>query len=136
VTLIDAGSLIALIDAGEPDHDRCRTTLEQVELPLLTTWPAFTEAIYLLGHAAGWPAQEALWKMIKRSALTIAELDQPLSLRCAELMERYQDHPMDFADASLIAIAEARALRAIFTLDARFRSYRLRNRRHLAVVPR
>jgi predicted nucleic acid-binding protein len=43
---------------------------------------------------------------------------------------------MDFADASLIAIAEARALRAIFTLDARFRSYRLRNRRHLAVVPR
>lgn len=132
---MDAGPLIALIDAGEPHHDRCRTTLEQIELPLLTSWPAFTEAICLLGHAAGWPGQEALWKLIKRGALTVAELDQSLALRCAELMDRYQDHPMDFADASLVAIAEARDLRTIFTLDAHFRSYRLRTRRHLAVVP-
>jgi predicted nucleic acid-binding protein len=62
VTLTDAGPLIALIDAGEPDHDRCRTTLEQLELPLLTTWPAFTEAINLLGQAARWPGQNAILK--------------------------------------------------------------------------
>jgi predicted nucleic acid-binding protein len=135
VTLTDAGPLIALIDSGEPDHDRCRSELEQLELPLLTTWPAFTEAIYLLGQAAGWPGQEALWTMIKRDALTFAELDPALSLRCAELMERYRDHPMDLADASLVAVAEARDLRTVFTLDDHFRSYRLSNRRHLAVVP-
>lgn len=135
MTLCDAGPLIALIDAGEPDHDRCRVTLDRLELPLLTTWPAFTEAIYLIGSAAGWPGQEALWKMIKRNALMIAELDGTLALRCAELMERYSDHPMDLADASLVAIAEAQDLRTIFTLDAHFRSYRLRGRRHLTVVP-
>jgi predicted nucleic acid-binding protein len=135
VTLTDAGPLIAVIDAGECDHDRCRATIEQLELPLLTTWPAFTEAIYLLGQAAGWPGQQALWKMITRNALRIAELEQPLALRCAELMEQYRDHPMDLADASLVAIAEARNLRTIFTLDDHFRSYRLSNRRHLAVVP-
>lgn len=135
MTLTDAGPLIALIDAGEPDHDRCRTTLEQLELPLLTTWPAFTEAIYLLGQAAGWPGQEAIWKMIKRSALNLVGLDEPLALRCAELMERYRDHPMDLADASLVALAEARELRTIFTLDGHFRSYRLSSGRHLAVVP-
>jgi uncharacterized protein len=136
VTLTDAGPLIALIDSGEPDHDRCRSAIEQLELPLLTTWPAFTEAIYLLGQAAGWPGQEALWTLIKRDALTFAELDSALSLRCAELMERYRDHPMDLADASLVAVAEARDLRTVFTLDDHFRSYRLSNRRHLAVVPR
>jgi uncharacterized protein len=135
VTLTDAGPLIALIDAGESDHDRCRATLEQLKLPLLTTWPAFTEAIYLLGQAAGWPGQQALWKLVRRSALTIAELDAGLGLRCAELMERYRDHPMDLADASLVALAEVRDLRTIFTLDDHFRSYRLSNRRHLAVVP-
>lgn len=135
MTLTDAGPLIALIDSGEPDHDRCRRALEQLELPLLTTWPAFIEAIYLLGQAAGWPRQEALWKMMKRDALTLAELDSTLSLRCAELMERYRDHPMDLADASLVAVAEARDLRTVFTLDEHFRSYRLSNRRHLAVVP-
>jgi len=51
------------------------------------------------------------------------------------LMERYRDHPMDLADASLVAVAEARDLRTVFTLDEHFRSYRLSNRRHLAVVP-
>ena len=135
MTLTDAGPLIALIDAGEPDHDRCRITIEQLELPLLTSWPAFTEAIDLLGRAAGWPGQQALWKLITRDALRISELDQPLALRCAELMERYRDDPMDLADASLVAIAEARNLRLIFTLDDHFRFYRLSNRRHLAVVP-
>ncbi|MGH2915657.1 MAG: hypothetical protein ACRDMX_11790 [Solirubrobacteraceae bacterium] len=59
MTLADAGPLIALIDAGEPDHDQCTVTLEQVSLPLITTWPAFTEAIYLLGQGAGWRGQEA-----------------------------------------------------------------------------
>ncbi len=135
MTLIDAGPLIALIDAGEPEHDLCRATLEQLELPLLTTWPAFTEAVYLLGQAAGWPGQEALWKMIKRGVLRIVELDESLALRCAALMERNRDHPMDLADASLVALAEARDLRVIFTLDGHFRSYRLGNRRHLSVVP-
>jgi len=135
VTLTDAGALIALIDAGEPDHDRCRETLEKLELPLLTTWPAFTEAIYLLGQVAGWPGQRALWAMIRRSALILADLDLQLALRSAELMDRYRDHPMDLADATLVALAETRDLRTIFTLDEHFRTYRLANRRYLHVVP-
>jgi uncharacterized protein len=135
VTLVDAGPLVALIDAGEPDHERCRAALDGLELPLVTTWPAFTEAIYLLGRAAGWPAQEALWRMVERDALRLEDLSEPLTLRCAELMERSRDHPMDLADATLVALAEERGSRTIFTLDADFRSYRLRGRRHLDVVP-
>lgn len=135
MTLTDAGPLIALIDAGEPDHDRCREALDTLELPLLTTWPAFTEAMYLLGHVAGWPGQDALWAMFRRGALTLAELDLDAVLRCAELMDRYRDHPMDLADATLVALAETRDLRTIFTLDAHFRAYRLANRRYLHVVP-
>jgi predicted nucleic acid-binding protein len=135
VTLTDAGPLIALIDAGEPDHNRCRETLEKLELPLLTTWPAFTEAIYLLGQAAGWPGQDALWTMIRRGALVLADLDLELSLRSSDLMDRYRDHPMDLADATLVALAEARQLRTIFALDEHFRAYRLATRRYLHVVP-
>jgi predicted nucleic acid-binding protein len=135
MTLTDAGALIALIDAGEPDHDRCRETLETLELPLLTTWPAFTEAMCLLGQVASWPGQDALWALIRRSALTLADLDRELTLRSAELMDRYRDHPMDLADATLVALAETRDLRTIFTLDEHFRTYRLANRRYLHVVP-
>ena len=58
--LTDAGPLIALIDRGEPDHARCVAALTQITLPLVTTWPAFTEAMYLLGEAGGWMGQQAL----------------------------------------------------------------------------
>jgi hypothetical protein len=73
--------------------------------------------------------------MVKRGVLVLVELDLQLILRSAELMQRYRDHPMDLADATLVALAEARDLRTIFTLDEHFRAYRLRTRRHLDVVP-
>ena len=135
MTLTDAGPLIAIVDAGEPAHERCTAALAEIQLPMLTTWPAFTEAIYLLGRAAGWPAQEALWKMVRRDALVLYQLDEELTGRCAELMRAYREHPMDLADASLLAAAEAEDLRTVFTLDAHFRGYLLRGGRHLHVVP-
>jgi predicted nucleic acid-binding protein len=42
---------------------------------------------------------------------------------------------MDFADASLVALAEQRGLQQIFTLDSGFRVYRLRGRSVFDIVP-
>jgi predicted nucleic acid-binding protein len=50
-------------------------------------------------------------------------------------MEKYQNVSMDLADATLVATAEARGLRRIFTLDSDFRIYRLRGRIHFELVP-
>jgi len=134
LTLTDAGPLIALIDADEADHERCRTALGQLRLPLLTTWPAFTEAMYLLGQA-GWKGQQALWTLALREDLQIAAPSSDQSERAAELMERYSDRPMDLADATLVALAEDRGLKRIFTLDNDFHIYRLHDREHFEVVP-
>jgi predicted nucleic acid-binding protein len=65
----------------------------------------------------------------------LADLTPELTARAAELMRRYQDHPMDLADAKLVAMAEHRNDNLIFSLDAHFRSYQLRGRRHLRVIP-
>lgn len=135
MTLADAGPLVALIDTDEFSHERCRDALAQLSLPLVTTWAAFTEATYLLGEAAGWPGQRALWRMVDQRLLAFADLTAADATRSAELMERYRDHPMDLADATLVAVAEARGLRQIFTLDDHFRSYRLRDGSFLEVVP-
>ncbi len=48
MTLTDAGPLIALIDRGEAAHERCVAALATLHAPMVTTWPAFTEAMYLL----------------------------------------------------------------------------------------
>ena len=133
--LTDAGPLVALLDADEDDHERCVAALDTVRLPVLTTWPAFTEAMYLLGRAAGWPGQEPLWRLAQRDDLVVADQDRKSVRRSAELMRKYSDVPMDLADASLVALAEARGLHRIFTLDSDFRVYRFRDRRHFEILP-
>jgi predicted nucleic acid-binding protein len=135
VTITDAGPLIALIDADEPDHARCREALDRIRLPLLTTWPAFTEAMYLLGRAAGWKGQSALWTLLLREDLVVAAPTAEGNARAARLMETYADRPMDLADATLVALAEERDTNRVFTLDRDFHVYRFKGRRRFDVVP-
>lgn len=73
MTLTDAGPLVALIDADEPDH-------------------------------------EALWKLLLSGRL-------------------------DLADATLVAVAEERGDRRVFTLDSDFQVYRLHGRQRFEIVP-
>jgi uncharacterized protein len=135
VTITDAGPLIALIDGDEPDHDRCRAALDELRLPLLTTWPAFTEAMYLLGRAAGWPGQNALWRLVLRGDLDVAAPTSEANARAAHLMKTYADRPMDLADATLVALAEERDTNRVFTLDGDFHVYRFKGRRRFEVIP-
>ena len=135
MTLADAGPLIALIDADEPDHDRCRATLDELRMPLITTWPAFTEATYLLGRAAGWAGQHALWRLVQREDLVVVAPSATSTARAARLMETYADRPMDLADATLVALAEERDTNRIFTLDSDFHVYRFKGRRRFEVLP-
>ena len=62
-------------------------------------------------------------------------LERETLQRAFELMEQYRDQPMDLADASLVALAEAIPTRQVFTLDRKdFSVYRLRRgHRHLPV---
>lgn len=126
---------MALIDAGEADHKRCRNALKHLEAPMLTTWPVLTEAMYLLGDAGGWNAQRALWQMLEREVLQLAELQGSDVARARVLMEKYRDAPMDIADATLVAVAEARRLKRVFTLDSDFEIYRYRGRETFEIVP-
>lgn len=135
MTLVDAGPLVALIDAGEPDHERCVSALESIRLPMITSWAAFTEAMYLVGRAGGWVAQRALWRLTLNGDLTVATHATDALGRIAELMDRYADRPMDLADATLVALAEAMDERRIFTLDADFKVYRLNGRTKFELLP-
>lgn len=135
MTLTDAGPLVALIDADEEDHARCRNALTQIARPLVTTWPAFTEAMYLLSRAGGATGRDALWSLLLSGRLQIIELLDPDIKRAAALMGKYGDLPMDLADATLVAVAERLDTARIFTLDSDFEVYRLHGRRRFDLVP-
>ena len=135
MTLVDASPLIALIVSREPDHERCVAALRSIDLPLVTTWSAFTEAMYLVGRRGGWTAQRALWQLVLEQDLEVAEQRAESSERIAKLMERYADQPMDLADATLVCLAEELGEKRIFTLDGDFAVYRIKGRARFELVP-
>jgi uncharacterized protein len=135
VILTDAGPLIALIARRNAEHTHCVSAGERLVGPMLSTWPAFTEAMYLLGSGSGWRGQEPLWRMVRAGQLVLAEMTASRLARLPTLMELYRDLPMDLADASLEALAEEQRLREVFTLDGNFRVYRLPDGHTFNLVP-
>ena len=131
--LVDTGPLTALFDPRDGQHSRCRKTLQGIREALFTTTPVLTEAFHMLGPAS--TGSGRLRDFIEGGGLSLWFLDRAWLTRCFELMELYADHPMDLADASLIAAAEALGARRVFTMDrSDFETYRLRRgHRHYAV---
>jgi uncharacterized protein len=121
--LLDAGPMVALLHADDRHHQECKETLQSLGEPLVSVWPVFTEAMYLLGFS--WRAQDALWEFLARGGVTLLSLEPRDHGRMRELMKKYRDLPMDLADAALVRVAEREGIHRIFTLDRRdFSLYR------------
>jgi uncharacterized protein len=134
--LTDTGPVVALLDSSDSNHVRCVAAGRRLAAaPMETTWPCFTEAMYLLGAVGQHRYQERLWGL--RSTGRLVHLDLTLAQidRVAELMRKYRDTPMDMADASLVAVAESRNDRRLFTIDGHFRIYRLADGSAFDVIP-
>lgn len=123
--LVDTGPLVALFDPQDDAHERCRAALHGVHEPLVSTVPVLTEAFHLLGPASH--GARALQQFVAQRGLSIWFMDDPALIRGFELMRRYEDHPMDLADASLVVAAETLRVSVVFTVDRQdFATYRAR----------
>ncbi len=134
VILIDAGSLVALVDASDEHHRACAATLRELREPIATVWPAATKALELLqGVTEG---QEAVLEMLGRGVLRLLPLGLEDVSRLQELMARYRDQPMDLAHAGLVRVAERDSVDRVFTVDRRhFGAYRIGKRKPFRIVP-
>jgi hypothetical protein len=100
--------------------------------PLVTTTPVLTEAFHMLSPES--QGASRLRDFVSGRGLSVWFLTPAALERAFELMEQYADHPMDFADASLVVAAEAVQTRRVFTLDRNdFETYKVkRGHRHLS----
>lgn len=131
--LIDTGPLVAILNKNDQYHDTCVNCLRRMRGSLLTTWPVITEAMYLLDFSR--VAQNGLLEMIHRKTLLVLSSDLEDVIRIRDLMDKYADLPMDFADATLVALAERERLSTVFTIDRDFSVYRIHNSRPFEILP-
>lgn len=132
--LVDAGPLVALVDASDGHHARCVGALREVAEPLGTVWPAVTEALYLLLDVP--EGQLAVLEMLRRGAVRLLPLGHEDAARLQELMAKYRDRPMDLADAAIVWVAERDGLDRVFTVDRRdYEVYRIGRRKRFRIIP-
>jgi predicted nucleic acid-binding protein len=132
--LLDTGPLIALLDASERRHRDCTEFFAKWKGPVVTTEAVVTEAVYLLGSVDvdGTKAIE----LCLRGGADVEPWTLARARRTAELMRKYRDTPMDYADATLVALAEELGVGDVFTLDRRgFSAYRWKGRRSFRIHP-
>jgi hypothetical protein len=123
--LVDTGPLVALFDPRDDAHGWARSVLATLGRPLVTTLPVLTEVFHLLDPASR--GARAVREFVLARGLAVWFVTEPSLIRAFELMERYADHPMDLADASLVTAAETFRTTSVFTLDRDdFSSYRAR----------
>ena len=132
--LFDTGVFVAFLDKSEKNHERCVAFLKEFKGKLFTTEPVLTETLYLLGPSI--KAQRACIEfLLKGGASLIPQSKESLS-RASALMEKYEDIPMDFADATLVSLAEEIDVVEVLTLDRRgFSTYRIRGKTAFKIRP-
>lgn len=132
--LVDAGPLIALLNGRDRDHEACLREISRLRTPMLTVWPALTEAAHFLGEVTG--GVDRLLSMLTRDAVRILPLSAADVPRMKDLIDKYEDLPMDLADAALVAVAEREGIDTVMTLDRRdFSLYRPRHVKSFKIIP-
>lgn len=132
--LLDTGALVALLDRSEKNHGRCVEFFSSFRGNVYTAEPVLTEALYLLGPYAR--TQRACIQFILEGGAALVPQSSASLERAAALMTKYEDTPMDFADATLVVLAEETGIREVFTLDTRgFQTYRIHGKKRFTIQP-
>ena len=132
--LLDTGPFVALLDRSERNHKRCAAFFRDFRGRLVTTESVLTESVYLLGLS--FPRQKPALDFILAGGAELVPMMPALINRCVRLMSKYSDVPMDYADATLVAVGETLGIRDVLTLDRRgFSVYRYASRGAFRIFP-
>lgn len=132
--LLDTGPLVALLDKSEKNHQKSVEFLKTFSGQLVSTEPVLTEALYLLNQSISF--QKTCIQFIIEGGIQLVPSSYDTLKRAIFLMEAYHDTPMDFADATLVVLAEDSGIHDIWTLDYRgFNTYRIHHKKSFVICP-
>lgn len=130
--IVDAGPLVALLDASDQHHEWAVASFKTMPAPLLTCEAAIAEAFHLLRRLH--PAQRKILDWIHGGILRF-----PMSIE-AEVgpirasWQHYTNVPMSLADACLVRLAELNSGSSVCTTDSDFIIYRIHGNRKIPLI--
>jgi predicted nucleic acid-binding protein len=123
-----------LLDRSQTHHLKYRRAFADWTGPLVSTEAVLTEATHLLAGVHGGRAACVDFFLAGGALLVPSSMTSLQSVR--KLLDKYADLPMDFADATLVALAEELDCTSVFTTDRTdFSVYRVKGRKRFRIVP-
>lgn len=126
--IADTGFWIALGDKKDKFHFASNEFIKNTSERLITSTAIITEVCHITLKRKGVTSLLQFIKMYQSNAFDIFEIPRQDRNRVLILMQQYSDLPMDFADASLVILAEHLGHGRILSTDKRdFHTYRWKN---------
>lgn len=130
--LLDTGALVSILDRSQREHQAFAEFFRNWPDAVVTTEAVVTESTHLLARVRG--GAIACLDFVLSGGAVLVPLSQGALRRSRELMARYADCPMDFADATLVVLAEDLKTTKILTTDRKdFSIYRIAGRSRFAI---
>ena len=124
--ILDTGPWVALIDRSESKHDICVQWLKSYSRKQYSTEAVLTEVLYLLNFSV--KAQTAAIDFVLKSVVEIIPSSVESLKKVKNLIKKYSDLPMDYADATIVNLAMDTGIQNVITFDQKdFNIYRLKN---------
>jgi len=132
--ILDTGPWVALIDRSENRHKVCVQWLKNCSGRLYSTEAVLTEVLYLLNFSI--KAQTAALDFVVEAVVEIIPLNVESTKKCKKLMQKYSDLPMDYADATIVCLANDIGMKDIVTFDHKdFNIYKFARNKIFSIMP-
>jgi predicted nucleic acid-binding protein len=134
IAILDTGPWVALIDRSESRHTDCVQWLKNFSGRLYSTEAVLTEVLYILNFSI--TAQCAALDFVLESVVEIVPSNIESLKKTKNLMKKYADLPMDFADATIVCLAMQTGMQNIVTFDQKdFGIYKLPKKKSFTIMP-
>jgi len=117
--VLDTGPILALLDAGDPAHERSVSMVEEIREDLVVPVCVLVEVDYWASKLLGQESWKVFVDDVAAGAYRLEPLTIPDLQRAAELERQYVELDLGLVDASLIAVCERLGETKVATLDRR-----------------
>lgn len=134
--ILDTGPLVALVDEDDHSHETCKRALKKLPgaTSVYTVTSVLSEAFYLLPNDK--QTVDTVFDNLSLLGCKLVTMEPQDLLTAKDLMKKYANLPMDFADCEIFIAAEKLSIDTIFTLDKRdFSVYKPKHARNFCIIP-